>query len=229
MSWIENAKRRAAVEAVKHVRDNYVVGLGTGSTTAYAIREIGKRVRNERLKVVGIATSTAVESIAIKEGISLTTLDTAQKIDIAIDGADQVDTDLNLIKGLGGALAREKIVDSLAEVLIVIVDETKLANKLGTNMRVPVEVLPFALKPVTDRLKEITGKPFLRLTKDERPVVTDNGNYILDVDFGPIDDPATLSKKIKLIPGVLDSGLFIDMVDIVYVGDEKGSRRLERK
>jgi len=229
LSWIENAKRRAAVEAVKHVRDNYVVGLGTGSTTAYAIREIGKRVRNERLKVVGIATSTAVESIAIKEGISLTTLDTAQKIDIAIDGADQVDTDLNLIKGLGGALAREKIVDSLAEVLIVIVDETKLANKLGTNMRVPVEVLPFALKPVTDRLKEITGKPFLRLTKDERPVVTDNGNYILDVDFGPIDDPATLSKKIKLIPGVLDSGLFIDMVDIVYVGDEKGSRRLERK
>jgi len=229
LSWIENAKRRVAIEAVKHIRDNYVIGLGTGSTAAYAIREIGKRVRNERLKVVGIATSTAVESIAIKEGISLMTLDTAQKIDIAIDGADQVDLDLNLIKGLGGALAREKIVDSLAEVLIIIVDETKLTNKLGTNMRVPVEVLPFALKPVTDRLEEIVGKPFLRLTKDKRPVVTDNGNYILDVDFGPIDDPATLSEKIKLIPGVLDSGLFIDMVDIVYVGDEKGSRRLERK
>jgi len=229
LSWIEDAKRRAAIEAVKHVKDNYVVGLGTGSTATYAIREIGRRVRDEGLELVGIATSSAVEATATEEGISLTTLDTTQRVDIAIDGADQVDPALNLIKGNGAALTREKIVDNLAGVLIIIVDETKLTNKLGTNMKVPVEVLPFALTPVLDRLKEIAGKPILRLTKDERPVITDNGNYIVDVDFGSIDDPWRLSEEIKLIPGVLDNGLFVDMVDIAYVGYKEGCTKLERK
>jgi ribose 5-phosphate isomerase A len=229
LSWIEGAKKRAAIEAVKHVRDKYTVGLGTGSTTAYAIREIGRRVRDEGLELVGIATSSAVESIAIEEGISLTTLDLVEKIDIAIDGADQVDSNLDLIKGLGGALTREKVVDGLAEVSIIIVDETKLTSRLGTNMKVPVEVLPFALTPVLARLKEIAGKPTLRLTKDERPVITDNGNYIVDADFGPIDDPRKLSEEIKLIPGVLDNGLFVDVADIVYVGHKEGCTKLERK
>lgn len=229
MSWIEDAKRRAAIEAVKHVRDNHVVGLGTGSNAIYAIREIGRRVRDEGLRLVGVATSSAAESIAIEEGISLTTLDATKKVDVAIDGADQVDPDLNLIKGKGGALTREKIVDDLAKVLIIVVDETKLTNKLGSNVKVPVEVLPFALSPVLDKLKEIAGKPNLKLTKDERPLITDNGDYIVDVDFGPIDDPVKLSEEIKLIPGVLDSGLFVDMADIVYVGQREGCRKLERK
>jgi len=229
VSWRADAKKRVAIEAVKHVQTGDIVGLGSGSTAAYAIREIGKRIHYENLKIEGIATSSEAERMAIEEGIKLTNLDVVEYLDVAIDGADQVDPDLNLIKGLGAALTREKIVDDLSKVLVIIVDETKLTNKLGTDMVVPVEVLPFALSQVSKRLEEMGGTPLLRSLKDGKPLITDNNNYIVDVDFGPIDDPGKLREQIKLIPGVLENGLFIDMADLVYVGSKTGIKKIERK
>lgn len=227
-SWRDNAKKRVAVEAVKNIQSGDIVGLGSGSTAAFAIREIGKRVQNEGLTIKGVATSSEAERIALAEGIKLTSLDILEQLDVAIDGADQVDNELNLIKGLGGALTREKIVDDLAKRLIIIVDETKLSDRLGGNIPVPVEVLPFALNPVTRRLKDMGGRPVLRLCEDGETMVTDNHNYILDTYFESIENPEELRKKLKLIPGVIENGLFIDMTDKLYVGCKKGIKIMER-
>jgi ribose 5-phosphate isomerase A len=228
-SWRDDAKKRAAAEAVKNIRDGDVVGLGSGSTAAYAIREIGKRVQDEGLTIKGVATSSEAERIAMAEGIDLTSLDSVEQLDIAVDGADQVDRDLNLIKGLGGALAREKIVDDLTKCLIIVVDETKLSDRLGVNMPVPVEVLPFALNPVTSRLKKMGGRPVLRMREDGEIMVTDNHNYILDTYFGTIENPEEMREKLKLIAGVIENGLFIDMTDKLYVGCKKGIKIMERR
>lgn len=229
LSWKEEAKRRAALASVKHVNDGDVVGLGTGSTALYAILEIGRMVREEGLNVLGIPTSEKTRSIAISSGVPLTTLDEHPQPDVAIDGADQVDEELNMIKGLGAALTREKIVDSAAKLLVIVVDETKLTKKLGTGQPLPVEVLPFAIRPVSNALRRMGGRPVLRRFKSGgRPVQTDNGNLILDVDFGPIDDLKSLEREVKMIPGVIECGLFLGMADIVYVGCKKGVKKLER-
>lgn len=229
LSWREEAKRRAALASVKHVKDGDVVGLGTGSTVLYAILEIGRMVREKGLNVLGIPTSEKTRSIAVNSGIPLTTLDEHPRPDVAIDGADQVDEELNMIKGLGAALTREKILDSASKLLVIVVDETKLTKKLGLKQVVPVEVLPFAITPVSDTLRKMGGKPILRTVESEGKLVqTDNGNFIVDVDFGPIDDPAGLEKEIKMIPGVIECGLFLGMADIVYVGYRKGVKKLEK-
>lgn len=227
MSWREEAKRRAALASVKHVKDGNVIGLGTGSTVLYAILEIGRMVREGGLNVLGIPTSEKTKSIAVNSGVPLTTLDEHPSPDIAIDGADQVDEELNMIKGLGAALTREKILDSAAKLLVIVVDETKLTKKLGLKQVVPVEVLPFAIPPVSNALREMGGKPILRTFGSEGKLVeTDNGNFIVDVDFGPIDDPEGLEKEIKMIPGIIECGLFLGMADIVYVGYRKGVKKL---
>jgi ribose 5-phosphate isomerase A len=160
----------------------------------------------------------------------LTTLDERPKLDLTIDGADQVDKELNLIKGMGGALMREKIVASAAKQFVVVADETKLVEKLGTTHPIPVEVLPFALSTVVARMEELGGKAVLREGKRKvGPVVTDNGNFILDVEFGSVDALDELDVAVKLIPGVLETGLFVGMADVVYLGKQDGVVRLERK
>jgi len=230
MSWREDAKRRVALEAVKKVRDGSVIGLGSGSTVAYAIRELGRRVREENLRILGVPSSYKTFLLAVECGVPLTTLNEHPLLDLDIDGADQIDSELNLIKGMGGALTREKIVAAASKRLIIIADETKLASSLGEGQLLPIEVLPFALPLVADRIRRMGGKPKLRERKDgSGPYVTDNGNFILDVDFGVIEDPKDLESRIKRIPGVIETGLFIEMVDEALIGTRSGVKILKRK
>lgn len=230
MSWIEDAKKRAASEAVKQAKNGFTVGLGTGNTAAYAIKEIGRKIRQKKWKILGVPTSHQALKLAVDSGIPLTNLEEHPQLDLTIDGADQIDKELNLIKGMGGALTREKIVASATKQLIIVADETKLAEKLGKGQSLPVEVLPFALPTVTLKMQELGGKPILREgTGKMGPVVTENGNFIVDVDFGPIDSPKELSIQLKSIPGVIETGLFIDMADVVYVGKPTGVDKFERE
>jgi len=229
MSWRDAAKRKAAVEAVKHVEDGFILGLGSGSTVAFAITEIGRRIREKNLRVLGVPTSYQSFLLAVECGIPITTLNEHPHLDLDIDGADQIDRELNLIKGMGGALTREKIVATAAKSFIVVADETKLTEKLGKGQPLPIEVLPFAEPIVSARVKEIGGKPVLREKKDKSgPYITDNGNFILDVDFGPIDDPEDIENKLKSIPGVIETGLFIRMAQIAYIGTEKTIKTMRR-
>lgn len=219
MGWEEAAKRRAALKAAKHVEDGFVLGLGTGSTAAFAIREVGRRVREEGLQVLGVPTSNQAFLLAVECGIRVTTLYEHPQLDLDIDGADQIDPKLNIIKGAGGALTREKVVASASKKLIIVADETKLSDFLGKDQGLPVEVLPFALPIVEREIKEIGGEPVLRARKDgSGPYLTDNGNYILDVNFGVIADPPDLASELKAVPGVIETGLFIGMAQMAYIG-----------
>jgi ribose 5-phosphate isomerase A len=229
LGWSEEAKKKAALEAVKHVKSGHVVGLGSGSTAAYAIELIGERVRKEKIRILGVPTSHQAFAQAIQCGVPVTTLDEHPRLDLAVDGTDQVDGKLNLIKGRGGALTREKIVAASSKQFIVVADETKLVKKLGTDQPVPIEVVPFALEPVTLKMREMGGKPVVREGKGKvGPVVTDNGNFIVDADFGPIDTPKELESQLRVIPGVVETGLFVGMADIIYVSTPKAVRKLER-
>ena len=229
MAWKEEARKRAGLEAAKHVENNSVIGLGSGNTAAYAIKEVGRRVKDLGLKTMGVPTSSQAMFLAVECGIPLTTLDEHTRIDLTIDGADQIDRNLNLIKGMGGALAREKIVASASKKLIIVADETKLAERLGTNQFVPLEVFPVAASTVMLRIQEIGGKTILRKgTGKLGPTITDNGNYIIDADFGPIKDPRELNLQLKMIPGLIETGLFIEMTDTVYVGKSDSVRKIER-
>ncbi len=228
-SWIEDAKKRAALEAVKHIKNGQVIGLGSGSTAAYAIQEIGKLIRRKKWHVLAIPTSHQAFLLAVDWSIPVTTLDEHPKVDVTIDGADQIDPYLNMIKGMGGALVREKIVASASKQEIIIADETKLVKKLGVNHPVPVEVLPSATVVVMSKIREMGGKPVLRTgTGKVGPVVTDNGNFILDVSMEKISDPEQLDAKLRSIPGVVETGLFIGLADIVYVGTRDTVKRLEK-
>jgi len=229
--WIEEEKRNAALEAVKHVKDNTVIGLGSGSTVAYAIEEIGNKIKSEGLHVLAVPTSYQAFMLAVRHGIPTTTLEEHPLLDLTVDGADQIDEELNLIKGMGGALTREKIVASVSKRLIIVADESKKVKVLGEkNHPVPIEAIPFATKPVMHKIKEMKGKPVLREGKGKvGPVVTDNGNIIIDVNFGVIQNPTELERKLKSISGVVETGLFIKMADIVYLGKPDSVERIERK
>jgi len=228
--WVEKAKKNAASEAVKHVKTGFVVGLGSGSTAAYAIEEIGKRIKREKLRVMGVPTSYQVFMLAIKCKIPITTLEEDPKLDLTIDGADQIDEKLNLIKGMGGALTREKIVAFASEKLIIIADESKKVKALGENNHpVPIEALPFATTLVMRKLKEMGGKPTLREgMKKVGPVITDNGNVIIDANFGLIRRPAELERKLKGLPGVVETGLFVEMADLVYLGTRSTVEKIKK-
>jgi ribose 5-phosphate isomerase A len=230
-TWVEEAKRRAASEAVKHVKNKDVVGLGSGSTAAYAIEALGERVRHEKLRILGVATSYQAFALAVKHRITITTLEEHPTIDLTIDGADQIDAKLDLIKGMGGALTREKIVASASKRNIIVADISKKVNVLGENNHpVPIEVLPFAACPVTCRIEEIGGKPVLREGKGKvLPVITEDGNVIIDATFGLIDKPADLDEKLKMIPGVVETGLFVGSTDVVYLGTSSTVKKMERK
>lgn len=207
--------------AADRVKSGSIVGLGTGSTTAYAIQYIGERLQSGDLKEIkGIPTSFQATVLAKQYGIPLTTLDEADHMDVAIDGADEVDPNKNLIKGGGAAHTQEKIVDSLADQFIVVVDSSKLVDQLGSTFLLPVEVLPMAMTPVMRAIEKLGGKPELRMgVKKAGPVVTDQGNLVIDVKFDSIDDPAALEKNLNNIPGVLENGLFVGVADIILVGE----------
>jgi ribose 5-phosphate isomerase A len=226
--WIEKEKENAALEAVKHVKDGFIVGLGSGSTAAYVIEEIGNRIRNEGLRVLGVPTSYQAFLLAVKHKIPITTLEEHPALDLAIDGADQIDEELNLIKGMGGALAREKIVAFASKKLVIVADESKKVKVLGENSHpVPIEVLSFAVPVLMRKIKEIGGKPTLREgIKKVGPVITDNGNVIIDADFGLIPKPSELERKLKKLPGVVETGLFVKMANLVYVGKRSGIEKL---
>jgi ribose 5-phosphate isomerase A len=229
--WVESAKKSAALEAVKRVRNGFTVGLGSGSTAAYAIEEIGRRVKQKKLRVQGVPTSYQAVILAVQHGVPITTLEEQPTLDLTIDGADQIDPRLNLVKGMGGALAREKIVASASKTLVIIADETKRVKVLGEKSHpVPVEVLPFAVSLVARRIRELGGTPLVREGKGKvGPVVTDNGNLIIDTDFGPVHKPAELERKMNSIPGVVETGLFVQMADVVYIGKRFGVEKLRRK
>jgi ribose 5-phosphate isomerase A len=229
--WIEKAKKNAALEAVKHVQDGFVVGLGSGSTAAYAIKEIGNRIKSEKIHVLGIPTSYQALMLAIQYGIPITTLEEHPTIDLIIDGADQIDNELNLIKGMGGALTREKIVASASKKLIIVADESKKVEVLGEkNHPVPIEVIPFAAPLILRKIEEMGGKPTIREdTRKVGPVITDNGNMLIDAIFGVIPEPAKLENRLKMFSGVVETGLFVGMTDIVYVGKRSEVEKLTRK
>lgn len=216
-------KQEVGRVAANRVKSGSVVGLGTGSTTAFAIQFLGDRLKSgELMDIKGVPTSFQASVLAKQYGIPLTTLDEIDKIDIAIDGADEVDPQKNLIKGGGAAHTREKIVDSLAEQFIVVVDSSKIVDRLGSTFPLPVEVLPMAITPVMKALEQLGGRPELRMgVKKDGPVITDQGNMILDVTFDAIDQPAELERSLNNIPGVLENGLFVGVADVVLIGEIK--------
>ena len=230
-NWIEVAKKNAAREAAKHVEDGQAIGLGSGSTAAYAIEQIGHRIKREGLHIVAVPTSYQAFSLAVKHRIPVTTFEEHPTLDLTIDGADQIDRNLNLIKGMGGALAREKIVASASKQLIIIADQTKKVEVLGENNHpVPVEVLPFAAPLTASKIKQIGGKALVREGKGKvGPVITDNGNIIIDAYFGAIRKPDELETKMKIIPGIVETGLFVEMASIVYVGKPSGVEKLTHR
>ena len=219
-------KQEVAKVAAARVKSNSIVGLGTGSTTAYVIEYIGARLKSgEITNVVGIPTSFQARVLSKQYGIPLTTLDEACRIDIAIDGADEVDPHKNLIKGGGAAHTQEKVIDALAAQFIVVVDSSKLVDKLGSTFLLPVEVIPMAVTPVMRAIAKLGGKPTLRMgVKKAGPVVTDQGNLVIDVKFDSIDNPAELEKTLNNIPGVLENGLFVGVTDLVLVGELQGDK-----
>lgn len=227
---MDKLKDLAGRKAAEYVQDGTVVGLGSGSTAEYAIRAIGERVA-DGLSIQAISTSDSSTHLAEELGIELISLEDEPVIDLTIDGADEVDPQLNLIKGLGGALLREKIVASISTREIIIVDSSKPVDKLGTRAPVPVEVVPFAWSLVQRRLMDRDLRVELRLDQDHHePFVTDNGNFILHSFFPDgIDDPAEVEAWINTIPGVMENGLFIGLTDIVIVAEEDESCRVIKK
>ncbi|MGF7045547.1 ribose 5-phosphate isomerase A [Paenibacillus sp. DS2015] len=222
-----NMKRISAERAVQYIKDGMKVGLGTGSTAYWAIQKIGERVK-EGLSIQAVATSKASERHAAELGIPLIPFSQIEHLDVTIDGADELDSHLQLIKGGGGALLREKIVAFHSHKLIIIADESKFVDKLG-RFPLPVEVIPFAVEWTLHSLQQLGCRPQLR-TDGEKLFVTDNGNYIADCQFGSIDSPTDLQKQISGIPGIVDHGLFIGLADVAVIGHSDGSVAIvERK
>ena len=220
-------KKLAGEKAIKFVEDGMILGLGTGSTFKYTLKKLAELVKNG-LEIKGIPTSIHTKRLAKEFNIPLTTIKENPEINLTIDGADEVDSELNLIKGGGGALMREKIVAHHSKKEIIVIDETKVVKKLGIGFPVPVEVTKFGWKATKKSLEELGCTIELRTIMDE-VYITDNSNYILDCDFGKIDEPETLEKEINSIPGVIENGLFIDLVDEVIVGSKQGIITLEEQ
>ncbi|RQD77178.1 MAG: ribose-5-phosphate isomerase RpiA [Halanaerobium sp. MSAO_Bac5] len=214
-----NPKKLTGEKAADFITDGMMIGLGTGSTAYYAIKKVGEMVRNG-LNVKAVPTSKETADLAAEEGIELIELSEVEKLDITIDGADEVDPDFNLIKGGGGALLREKIVAAATERLIIIVDESKLVNKLG-DFLLPVEVTPFNWEYTQKMINKMGATSEIR-KKDGEIFVTDNDNYILDCDFGKIENPEKLTIDLNTIPGVVENGIFANMAEIVVVGYNDG-------
>jgi len=221
MGDVERLKEEAGIAACNFIKDGMKIGLGTGSTVRYTVIEIGRRISEEGLNVVGVPTSEATRELALEVGIPLVTLSESGGLDLVIDGADEFDDDFSLIKGGGGALTREKIVAQSSKSMIVVADDRKQVETLG-NFDLPVEVLPFEWERTRDRISSICpGEVTLR--GGSEPFVTDNDGYILDCSFGPsISEPKTLEMKILSIAGVVEVGLFVDICDAVILASNGG-------
>ncbi len=223
-------KRQAARRAVQFVKNGMVIGLGHGSTAHFAMLEIAQRIREGRLKnILVVACSLDVERQAQQRGIPLTTLNEHPHLDLTIDGADEIDPELNLIKGGGGALLREKIVAQASQREIIIADATKLSDRLGSRWAVPVEVVPFGLRPEIQFIESLGAKVTLRKTQEGTLFKTDQGNYILDCRFGPLDHPAQLAEQLEKRAAIVEHGLFIDMATDVILAGPEGVRHHRRK
>ncbi|MBD3214868.1 MAG: ribose 5-phosphate isomerase A [Candidatus Lokiarchaeota archaeon] len=224
---IEQGKKNAAEKAVEeNVKNGMILGIGSGSTVVYAVKKIVTLNSKKNLSVKCIPTSFQSYQLIVENGLELVSLDQYPKIDLDIDGADEIDRHLNLIKGGGGCLVQEKIVASNAKTLIIIADFRKDSKYLGEKWKegVPIEVIPIAYVPIMNKIQDLGGKPKLRMAQAKAgPLVTDNGNFIIDADFGIIKEPKKLNEKLKFIPGVVDTGLFIGMASKAYIGQKDGS------
>lgn len=226
----DKLKQKAAHRAVNFVESGMIVGLGTGSTTSFAVVRIAERIKSGDLKdIVGIPTSIRTEKLARDLDIPLATLDEQPQIDVTIDGADEVDPELNLIKGGGGALLREKVVAQASHTNIIIVDESKLSECLGTHWALPVEVIPFAAQTEANFLQSLGASVSVRNVEKGQPYTTDQNNYILDANFGPMSDPDALAAELNERAGIIEHGLFLDLASEVIVAAEDGIRHLKRK
>ncbi|RAP48764.1 MAG: ribose 5-phosphate isomerase A [Methanosphaera sp. rholeuAM6] len=220
-------KQNVGKQASELIQDGQVVGLGTGSTTHHFIRYLGERVKNEELDILGIPTSFQSLILARESGIKITTLD-EYDINIAVDGADEVNPSLDLIKGGGAAHTLEKLVDSSADEFVVIVDDSKMVDSLG-KFPVPLEIIPDSLRLVKNAVIEMGGVPELRMgIQKDGPVITDNGNFVLDTKFDDIENPYELEIELNTIPGVLENGIFAGITDKVIVGRENGNEIIEK-
>jgi ribose 5-phosphate isomerase A len=222
-----DAQKRAAAEAAAaQVEEGMVVGLGTGSTAAFAIDALARRV-SQGLRILGVPTSARSATQARDAGIPLTSLTEHRRVALTIDGADEIAAgSLDLIKGLGGALLREKIVAMASDRLIIVADAVKLVQRLGTTAPVPVEVVRFGWETTEERLAALGCHPVLRRNADGHPFHTDGNNLILDCNFGPIADPAALEHALSRVVGVVETGLFIGMADMVLIADDQSVRKL---
>ena len=221
-NWREDAKKRAAEAAIRNVKDGWVIGLGSGTTVEYAVSALGKRVREEGLKVYIVPSSYQIFYKALEEKLPIVTLDEYPCLELTIDGADEVDKNLNLVKGGGGALTREKIIGYASKRYVIIVDETKLVDNLGSKNPIPAEVLPFALPIVLKELKKSFNVKVREGKGKVGPIVTDNGNFIVDIYCGIVKNPEAFNSKLKSIPGIIETGLFLNMANLVYVGRKDG-------
>ncbi|MCK4445322.1 MAG: ribose-5-phosphate isomerase RpiA [Thermoplasmata archaeon] len=221
-----NLKKMAGEKAADCVQNGMALGLGTGSTVRYFVERLGELV-GEGLDVVGVPTSKRTEDLARQVGVPLTTLEETPTLDLAIDGADEVDPDLNLVKGMGGALLREKIVASSCREFMVIADESKIVDKLGTKSPLPVEITQFGWTSVKEWIAKLGCVPELRMVEG-RPYLTDNQNYLLECEFNGIEDPFDLDEKLHRLPGVVETGLFLDLTCRAIIGKESGVEEIEK-
>jgi len=226
---LNKLKNKAAVEAVKNVESGMVLGLGTGLTANFAIREISRLLKEGSLKdIVGIPSSNQTEKLALELGIPLITFEQKSEIDLNIDGADEVDPDLNLIKGGGGALLREKIIAQSSTRNIIVVDEQKMSQKLGTKWAVPVEIIEFSYKPVAKYLEDLGAEVTLRKNQNGETFKTDQGNIIVDCNFGQIENLGELNKALNSKAGIVEHGLFIGITDEVIIGKSETVELLKK-
>jgi len=224
---IEKGKESAAIKAVdENVKKGMVLGIGSGSTVVYAVKRIAELNNESDLELKCIPTSFQAYNLIIDNGLNLVSIDMYPVIDLDIDGADEIDKDLNAIKGGGGCLVQEKIIASISKNFILIADYRKDSQSFGENWKkgIPIEIIPLARVPLMKKFEELGGKPILRMAKAKAgPLVTDNGNFIIDVDFGIIKNPSEINEKLLTIPGVVDTGLFIGMASKAYFGQKDGS------
>ncbi len=229
MSLQNELKQRAAIQAVDLIESGMVLGLGTGSTAKFAVERMAERIQAGNLQnIIGIPSSDRTEKLARRLNIPLTDLETHPEIDLTIDGADEVDPDLNLIKGGGGALLREKIIAQASRINIIIVDESKLSPQLGTKWALPIEVIPFARKTELIFLGSIGGSVTLRVDENNAPFLTDQQNFILDSHFGRISDPDGLVSRLNDRAGIVEHGLFLGLATDVIVAGRENIRHLRR-
>ncbi len=221
----EHLKKIAAEKATEEVQDGTVVGLGTGSTVYYALLKLGAMVR-DGLNIVGIPTSDGTEKIATEQNIPLSTLASHPVIELTIDGADEVDAHLNLIKGGGAALVREKIIANASKRILIIVDKSKVSRVLGTSFALPVEIVRFGWEATQREVNNVCGKSDLR-GGIENPLITDNGNYILDCHFDGIPEPEKIELQLNNIPGVVENGIFVNRADKIIIGTPTGIKYME--